>query len=465
VGIEGNMRVAVVGAGLAGLGAAWRLAREGCDVILLERESRAGGRAVGTEAAGFAVDRRIPLLSSADRNLLGWLAELGLGEELLPLRTVELAQLRRGRVRPIDPRGLAGIARIPGVSPRGWARLPRLPRLMNRYRPLLDSAAPERAASLDFRSAADFGRLYFGRSLSERWIAPTLTCVYLSDECELSRVAFLLEWAAGREGSAIQGIAHAGLHAATEAAAAELAPRFGCDVQRVEARGSEGFRVSCCAPPGDPTRACDEVDDGFEVDAVVMATAAPAAGRIAASLITPPERDYLAAVDYSPTVTLSLALERPLTGVPQHVRIPHADGWPIEHYLVEPGIGDGRAPSGCGLITVAATERFALTHAKVTDEVVEKALLAALERVYPRLRRLVRFTRLERCADAVPRFHVGAYRALARFQRVQSDRRSLGRRLYFAGDYLSGPRPESELASGFRAARALLADGGIGVGA
>jgi protoporphyrinogen oxidase len=198
VGIESSMRVAVVGAGLAGLGAAWRLAGEGCDVVLLEREGRAGGRAVGTDAAGFAVGGRIPLLRSEDRNLLGWIAELGLGQELLPLRTVELAQLRLGGVRSIDPRGLAGIARIPGVSPWSWGRLLRLPRLMDRYRPLLDPSAPERAASLDFRSAADFGRLYFGRNLFERWIAPTLTSVYLSDARELSRAAFLLEWMAGR---------------------------------------------------------------------------------------------------------------------------------------------------------------------------------------------------------------------------------------------------------------------------
>jgi oxygen-dependent protoporphyrinogen oxidase len=230
-------------------------------------------------------------------------------------------------------------------------------------------------------------------------------------------------------------------------------------VARVEARGSDGFRVSCRASSDSPTRDSDEAGESFDVDAVVIATAAPAAGRIAASLITPPERDFLAAVDYSPTATLSLALERSLTGVPQHVRIAHVDDWPIEHYLVEPGTGDGRAPSGRGLVTLAATERFALAHAKLADEVVEKALLAALERIYPRLRDLIRFTRLERCADAVPRFHVGAYRALARFQRVQSDRRSLGRRLYFAGDYLSGPRPDSALASGFRAARAVLAAG------
>jgi oxygen-dependent protoporphyrinogen oxidase len=458
VGSESSLRVVVVGAGLAGLGAAWRLAREGCDVVLLERETRVGGRTLGTSAAGFALDHRVALLSSADRNLLGWIGELGLGDELLPLRTVELGQLQRGRVHAIDPRGLAGIARLPGVGLRDWARLPRLPRLMNRYRPLLHPEAPERAASLDFRSAADFGDLYFGKSLFERWIAPTLTSSYLSDERELSRVAFLLEWIGGREGAAIPGIAHAGLHAVAEAAAAELTVRHGCEVKRVEARGSGGFQVHWRAGSDVSTVDHIETDQSLEADAVVVATAAPTAGRIVASLSSPAERDFLEAVRYSPSLTLGVALDRPLTAVPQHVRIAHADGWPIEHYLLEPGTGDRRAPAGCGLVTLAATERFTLAHSNVADDVVEKALLAALERIYPRLRAVLRFTQLARCASSVPLFHVGAYRALERFQRVQVDRRSLGRRLYFAGDHLCGPRPESTLASGFRAARALLAD-------
>jgi len=67
-------------------------------------------------------------------------------------------------------------------------------------------------------------------------------------------------------------------------------------------------------------------------------------------------------------------------------------------------------------------------------------------------------TRLTRRAAATPRFEVGAYRALARFARVQKDRRSLGRALYYAGDHLIGPDAESAVTSGVRAARDVIAD-------
>ena len=59
---------------------------------------------------------------------------------------------------------------------------------------------------------------------------------------------------------------------------------------------------------------------------------------------------------------------------------------------------------------------------------------------------------------ALPRFDVGRYREIAGFERVQSDLRREGRRLYFAGDYLMDPSLEGAIASAHRAAAAVAAD-------
>ena len=439
-----SARVVVVGAGLAGLSAAWRLRAAGCRVNVLERRPRAGGRLRGERVEGFDVDGSLQVLRSTDRHLPGWIREVGLADELLPMRPVAPAMLHRGRVRTTEYGSALQIARSPGVRFREGLRLARLPRLMARYRPLLDRDAPERAASLDFRSVADFARLYFGRSVYDFFAGPIASSAFSGDSAELSRVAFLLEWLAvehGRFGVARRGLADLP-HQASEA----LGVRLRSSVARVESDGRGGHVVLC----EDGTR--------LEADLVVLATASGEALRIGASQLVGAERDYLSAVRFGPEAVLVAALDRPPTGTPHLVRVPAAELEIVESLLVEPGVADGRAPLGYGLATVTGNQAFCESSRGASDEVVEKELASALERLYPTVVGTIRFSALYRRDAAIPRFEVGAYRALERFRRVQQDRRSLGRRLYFAGDYLSGLSADQAVGSGFRAADDALAD-------
>ena len=57
--------VIVVGAGLAGLATALRLAREGLDVVVVEAAERAGGRVVTDHVDGLLLDRGFQLLNPA----------------------------------------------------------------------------------------------------------------------------------------------------------------------------------------------------------------------------------------------------------------------------------------------------------------------------------------------------------------------------------------------------------------
>jgi len=444
--------VVVIGAGLSGLGAATRLARKGCEVTLLEKTQEVGGRRSGETIDGFMIESRLPLMSSVDRAMLEWITEAGMGNQMLPFRWLQLAQLHEGRVHPINTASNSGIAAIPGVSLRDKWHLWRLSRLMNRYRPLLDPLQPERASSLDYRSAADFGRLYFGASLWERWISPAATSVYVADPEEISRVAFLLAWVSSGEGRATYGLLRRGFHELAVNVAAGLGVHLGAEVVGVEPGEDAGYRVECTVEGvSDTTRS-------VEADAVVIATPPAEAARIVGSELTLGERDFFRQLQTGPLVSLSVALGRAPAGGPQWVRVPRGEGLPIECYLIEPGSAQGRVPEGKGLITLVAHREFALAEAAATDEVMEKSLLGALGRLHPKEARSVAFTRLHRLDDATTLFHVGAYRELDRFQRIQRDRAAGGRRLYFAGDYLSGPSAENALSSGHRAAGELLGD-------
>ena len=84
-------RIAIVGGGLAGLVAAWRLAQHGVrDVVLFEARPSLGGRILSVDAGGTSVDTAEFAL---DRFDLGTLAALQLGHRW---------KTSRNRVPPIS---------------------------------------------------------------------------------------------------------------------------------------------------------------------------------------------------------------------------------------------------------------------------------------------------------------------------------------------------------------------------
>ena len=128
----GSSDVVVLGAGPAGLAAAWRAARRGFSVTVLERADHVGGMAASFDVAGVRVDHGSHRLHpSMPRRLLHDLGDL-LGDDLqtrprhgrlrldgswvsYPLRATELA-------RAMPPRMVAGIARDAATGPLRRAR-------------------------------------------------------------------------------------------------------------------------------------------------------------------------------------------------------------------------------------------------------------------------------------------------------------------------------------------------------
>jgi oxygen-dependent protoporphyrinogen oxidase len=434
--------VLVVGAGLAGLAAGWRLARTGGRVTVLERGAEVGGRLAGVRAEGYPLEPVPALIQPADTRLLAWIGDLGLRDALLPAKPVITAYAGRDGLHDVELRSLRDVARIPGVRRRHAWRLVRLPRLLARYGDALAFGAAAAAKQIDDRSLADFTRLYFGSSVLEHWMTPAVCATSLGDAHEMSRVQFLQHYRA--HGVGRPGLLQGALGDLLDAAAADLSVVTHCRVERIEAAPDGGFRATA--------------SDGrtFAGDAVVIATPAPIASRIAGPLLSPPERRFLAGVRYAPALAVAAALCRALVPRARFAALAAEARSPLGAVLVEPGFRGGRIPAGGGLALLRATGGFAAAHPETPSETLEKELIAEVDRIWPGFGRSVDFTRVFRTRFGSPRFDVGAYRALARFERVSADQRAAGRRLAFAGDYLVHPSVEGMVRSGERAAAELL---------
>jgi protoporphyrinogen/coproporphyrinogen III oxidase len=233
--------VVVVGAGLSGLAAAYRMQRAGATVTVLESASGPGGR-VQTERHGdYIVDTGPDALTAGYTSYLGLVQDLGLGDRLVDTSAV-IGLVRDGRLIDLDPAKLLRLPFTPALSTLGKLRLAAgFVRLRKAIRDV-DSYDMGRSAALDDPdlSAHDFALRHFGREVAEYLIDPMMrltTGTGARDASSVNVLGALGAWSAGLR--SVRG----GLATVTTALASGLDVRYGATVTRVDETES-GVSVS-----------------------------------------------------------------------------------------------------------------------------------------------------------------------------------------------------------------------------
>ncbi len=406
-------RVIVVGAGLAGLAAAQRLASLGFGVTVLEARGRAGGKHARESLGGLEYEPWPGWLPRSAPAFAECTAELGLYAALEREPLLEVASLRDGRVRTLS---LATRAALRG-SPLAPFRMRRFALLASWLGGALDPGAPAGDTRLDDRSAADFCQVYLGRRARDELVAPLFASCFGIQARDASRqLLFALLDGAGNV--ALDALAGAGLLA--EALAARLA-----DLrvkQRVTAVDPEGRGV--------------QLEDGkaLRADAVLLAVAAHEAARLLAPR-DPRSAAGFAALHAESGLVLAVLTRSEVARRARELWLPAREGGELAGICV-------RQPR---LLQLVARPDLARRHGRRPDAELGHFLLESAERALPGLRAELAATRLHRFPHGRPAFGVGHYRALAR----------LG--VSCAGDWCAAPHVEGELASGLGAARAVAA--------
>lgn len=141
-------RVVVVGAGIAGLAAAFRLREAGFEVRVLEAAERVGGRISTVEHAGYRIDNGASLLTTAYAQMVQLIADAGLAAEVEPTDST-FGIIRDGAVHAMSSDSKLDGLRTGLLSARAKVRLAPLVIDVVRARHQLDYADFTRAAALD----------------------------------------------------------------------------------------------------------------------------------------------------------------------------------------------------------------------------------------------------------------------------------------------------------------------------
>lgn len=196
--------VAIVGAGISGLSAAYELQTRGLTTCVLESRDRPGGVILTEQIAGFVVDAGPDSLLVQKPAALELCRELGLAEHLFPTKLPRTAYIYRGgRLHPIPE------ASILGFPTRLWPlATSSLFTTGAKLRMAREVLARPQTRNVD-ESIAAFVRRHFGGEAVEYIAEPLLAGIHAGDVDRLSiRAAFprLVE-AEARHGSIIRAFA------------------------------------------------------------------------------------------------------------------------------------------------------------------------------------------------------------------------------------------------------------------
>ncbi|MFR9750294.1 protoporphyrinogen oxidase [Nocardia sp. 004] len=320
------MRIAVVGGGISGLVAAYRLRMllgSHADLVVLDRAERLGGILYTGELAGEPVDLGAEAFVGRRPEVPALLRELGLESQLVTPAGLRPLVWSGGVAHPLPEGTLMGIPSN-AESMRGLVDAATLARI---------ATEPDRPLSWTPGSDIDVHHLVadrFGTQVAERSVDPLLGGVYAGSSRSIGVRAALPPLAAALDNGAAS---------LTEAVGAALPPPSDTPVfggiragyqallDALAERSGAGFVT---ATPG--TRLSRGirgwvVDPIGAVDAVVLATPAPVTARLLTA-VAPVAAAELAGIEVASSVVVALALPSD-TALPQHSGILVATGEPL----------------------------------------------------------------------------------------------------------------------------------------
>ncbi len=438
-----NKRVAIVGAGIAGLSAAFRLKQAGYEPTVFEKDSFPGGRMSSEKVDGFIIDKAAYTFPEYHKGLTAFLGEMGMGDALL-LTPGTSATYAGGKGYEIKIGSASDFLKYKLLSLGNKAEMVKLFLYAQSLGSALDMTNPTaKTFELEKEIAADYIRANYSEQILEYVAWPIFCEIILGNPEDNSKVPFL---------ATLKNVMWfkifsftTGMGMLPERLAQELDVRLNCPVSNVGSDGKNAYEVSVGG----------HKPEDFLFDAVIFAVPSPVVPRIMQEL--PPELKMgLEEVEYSKSIVVALAVDKEYKDAAMINNLCRDEFDSVGTLVFDHHKGPGRVPEGKCLATAVLSEKASRSHFDESDERTTSEVLREVESLFPRFSDSILFSRVYRWEYGAVQFPPGA---LARKSRTRTLVEQQGGNIYFAGDGLYKASLEMSYKSGIEAAARLISRG------
>ena len=431
-----SKHIVVIGAGIAGLTAAYRLQQAGHTVQVLEADAKVGGRMITIHWQGLAIDPGAEFVTGADKLLLDIVHQLGIEEQMINYSEQQtgfnVSVMRGGKVHSVNFMSVPSYLGWTGVSlgaRLGMLKL--LPHMLKSGR--VNVYTPEEGPGDDTINMEKFFYDKINGEMFEYWCQPTMDvfCGYTVDDLSARMLLMLFGSYLNQKLYTFEG----GIGFFPDTLASKLPVTLNATATRIEPRtDGSGATVHYTAEGHSEKVDCEAVILAVPGDAVL-------------SLFEDPPASWKA---FFPKVRFTRV------GIVYHliegddpvldeggIMFPRQEPWKLS------ALGWKRRPDG--RVLAMSDLKADLYNPAMNDKDLRETITEEAVRAVPQLAGKIKDQMVFRWSRKVPAYPPGYLTALKTFKHDLREGP-----IYFCGDYLIGPNTGAALASGWFCAEKIL---------
>lgn len=429
--------IAVIGAGMAGAGAARKLRQAGHRVTVFEREAFVGGRTHTFQGDGFQVNTGAGFFTNFYPHFSALVKELELENKII--ENPKIVTLADGeRSYHFNLHSIPSFFRIPYLTLGDKLKMAKLSASLMLKKKRLNLTDPHALAAFDKESIAEFSRRKLGERAYQYLVRPAIES-YWYFSCENASVAMMMGLQAVASSARFFGLKD-GIDQVSRKMMAEEDLQLETGIEQISSIGNGRLEL--------------EVSGGgkHQFDGVVVATTASVANSMTRELSIPdPVRSFLNSQSYAANINAYFFLPKQyLDSVPVQIS---SCGPNTDTLAAIAQHGSQIAPGqheGLGILGVWLLDKPSRDLLNASEETIAAKMWSLARQYHPELpKEPTGLARMNKHREAIP------LHAPKRYQLASNTWNAQDGPVVFAGDYLTTATMEGALQAGYWAADIL----------